>query len=71
VIARWIFFFLLLRTTYKVHVVLTEADTEVLLLHHENPLVEKVKVAIVSILTLKHITESQNSRGWKGPLWVI
>lgn len=46
------FFFLLLRTTCKVHIVPTEADIEFLQLHHESSLVQKAKVAVVSIITL-------------------
>lgn len=37
---------------------LTEVDTEVLPLRHESPLVEKVKVAVVSILTLSTVLSS-------------
>ena len=26
---------------------------------------------VLAVFTEKEITESQNGRGWKGPLWVI
>jgi len=34
-------------------------------------LVEEGKAADVVYLNFHRITESQNGRGWKGPLWVI